>query len=421
LAGGCAMVQTEFLSANAVDVYKLIVRGVPVPEGDADSVAELIARGFIVCDAASGNRPVALDPRQVERRRMDEMARETAERAARMAHLPVVADELARHFEQAQGRTPAGSEYIGDVAVVNARLDDVIGGARREILTAQPAGPRSRVQLNRSLERDTAALDRGVAKRTLYRATVRDNTVTARYARAMSGRTAGACGEFRTLVDPFERCIVVDESHAFISAHGVADAPPHAAWYITDPAAVAYIAASFHTAWTRARPWRGDIQASTDAAWSVDAVSGPRAGIRTSPPCSGPSCGTSSTGSRSRHHGATPGDFGLRTLGVEISRVEGTLFGAEFAAAVGVPVGVVSGPAGRRHRPHHRRRRGRGRGRGSGSLKRRPRSRVSRSGEGARGNAAPHPRQSASRPRRARTTGASSGAGSAGTPSPSPP
>jgi hypothetical protein len=275
------MVQTEFLSANAVDVYKLIVRGVPVPEGDADSVAELIARGFIVCDAASGNRPVALDPRQVERRRMDEMARETAERAARMAHLPVVADELARHFEQAQGRTPAGSEYIGDVAVVNARLDDVIGGARREILTAQPAGPRSRVQLNRSLERDTAALDRGVAKRTLYRATVRDNTVTARYARAMSGRTAGACGEFRTLVDPFERCIVVDESHAFISAHGVADAPPHAAWYITDPAAVAYIAASFHTAWTRARPWRGDIQASTDAAWSVDAVSAPDAGIRT--------------------------------------------------------------------------------------------------------------------------------------------
>lgn len=281
MARDYGMVHREFLSANARTAYRLIVDGERVPDEYADSVAQLVSLGYVVIDAGRGNRPVAMDPQDVADRRRAAMLKENAARIAQLSELPAVTDELSAHFERAQWRSPGGSEYIDDVAVVNARLDDVVGAAVREILTAQPAGPRSRVQLNRSLERDTAALDRGVVKRTLYRATVRDNSVTAKYARAMSGRTVGVCGEFRTLVDPFERCIVVDGEHAFISAHGVEGAPPHAAWYVTDPAAVAYITATFRTAWTRAKPWRGEMQGGNSAAWSVDAVSAPDAGVRT--------------------------------------------------------------------------------------------------------------------------------------------
>jgi hypothetical protein len=138
------------------------------------------------------------------------MLTENATRIALIAELPTVTDELAQHFEGAQWRAGGGSEYLDDPAVVNARLDDVVGAAEWEILSAQPGGPRDEVQLNRSVARDSQALGRGVVKRTLYRATVRDNAVTARYAREMGNRPVGRSAEFRTLVGSFERCIIVD-------------------------------------------------------------------------------------------------------------------------------------------------------------------------------------------------------------------
>jgi hypothetical protein len=95
--------------------------------------------GFVVHDAEHG-RPVALDPRTVARRRLVDMLTENATRIAHMAELPTVADELAHHFEGAQWRSGGGSEYLDDPAVVNARLDDVVGAAEWEILSAQPGG-----------------------------------------------------------------------------------------------------------------------------------------------------------------------------------------------------------------------------------------------------------------------------------------
>jgi DNA-binding CsgD family transcriptional regulator len=116
------------------------------------------------------------------------------------------------------------------------------------------------VQLNRSVARDSQALGRGVVKRTLYRATVRDNAVTARYAREMGNRPVGRSAEFRTLVGSFERCIIVDRKTAFISNHLVEDAPAHSAWQVTDRAMVAYIAAEFEAKWDRADPWDGELR-----------------------------------------------------------------------------------------------------------------------------------------------------------------
>lgn len=250
----------ESLSANAVRVFGLIAAGVAVPAEDTDSVAELVAWGCVTADPDDENRLVALNPKHVARRRWERDVAEVMARLQQVRGLPDAADQLYGQYRRSQLRAGGTAEYIDDPAVVNARLDDVVGSAEREILAAQPSGPRSQVQLNRSLERDTAALQRGVEKRTLYRATVRDNPVTAEYARTMSTRTGGRPGEFRTLLEPFERVIIVDRQVAFISDHLVAGGPEHAAWQVTDHAVIAYMVAEYEAKWRRADPWAGELR-----------------------------------------------------------------------------------------------------------------------------------------------------------------
>lgn len=255
----CGAGKQPVLSEEEVRAFGLIAAGENVTGELSDYVDKLTAWGFVKIDPESGRR-VALNPRQVAQRRLEMELAEAAKRVQLMAALPAMTDQLAVQFERAQWRASGGSEFIDDKDVVNARLDDVIGGAEWEILSAQPGGPRSEEQLARSLERDTAALDRGVTKRTLYRATVRDTPVTARYAAAMSTRVEGKRAEFRTLVGPFERAIIVDRKVAFVSNHLVPDAPEHSAWQITDRAVVAYIVAEFEAKWRRADPWQGEMR-----------------------------------------------------------------------------------------------------------------------------------------------------------------
>lgn len=259
------------LPAEDERVFGLIAAGEPVPQGCAESVARLVGWGFVALDEGHENRPIALDPSVVARRRMQEMLEENAARIASMRELPSMTDRLAEAYGRAQWRAGHGSEYIDDPAVVNARLKDAVDSAQYRILSAQPGGPRTKALLDIALERDAAALDRGVALRTLYRATVRDNTVTAEHARMMSTRPVGRRAEYRTLVEPFERAIVIDDTLAVISNHLVQDAPEHAAWIVTDRALVAYIVAEWQAKWRRADRWQGELGALGEPV--VDTVS----------------------------------------------------------------------------------------------------------------------------------------------------
>lgn len=259
------------LPADDERVFGLIAAGEPVPAGCAESVARLVSWGFVTLDEGHQNRPVALDPSVIARRRMLEMLQDNAARITAMLELPQVTDRLAEAYGRAQWRAGQGSEYIDDPAVVNARLKDAVGSAKQRILAAQPGGPRTRALLDVALERDEAALDRGVSLRTLYRATVRDNPLTAEHARMMSTRPVGRRAEYRTLVEPFERAIVIDDAWAVISNHLVEDAPEHAAWIVTDRALVAYIVAEWEAKWRRADRWHGELRAPGRPA--VDTVS----------------------------------------------------------------------------------------------------------------------------------------------------
>lgn len=255
------------LSANALRLYgACAIR-------NADLVATLTAAHpeardelvdwQLITPDSSTVVPAVRDPQHAVVRRMQDVLATAEQQVALLKTLPELASELARHYESVQLRAVnAGSSvYMDDPGVVNARIQDVVGSARREILAAQPGGPRSQDLLHIAVARDSAALDRGVDLRTIYRDTVRDHPVTARYARTMAARTGGRPAQYRTLEGSFERMIIVDREQAFVSNHIVAAAPEHAAWLITDPAAVSVLARTFDSKWERARPWSGDLRA----------------------------------------------------------------------------------------------------------------------------------------------------------------
>ena len=222
-----------------------------------DTRRELLTWGLI----SDEDRPVARDPQQALRTMVSRHLGEASRHIDLVASMPDLSRDLIRQYRQVQLRVPgAGSEYLADPATVNARLQDVVAGARTEILAAQPGGPRSRDLLEVAVARDSAALDRGVELRTVYRDTVRDHPVTAEYARTMSARTGGRPARYATLVGDFERMIIVDRQQAFVSDHIVAGADAHAAWLVTDPAVVAVLARVFDAEWRRAQPWTGELR-----------------------------------------------------------------------------------------------------------------------------------------------------------------
>lgn len=275
---------SDGVSAATASTFGLIAAGLPVPASCADSVAELSSLGFVAVDPSG--RPVALNPRDVAERRLREEITAASELLERARTIPVLMEQLGQQFERAQLRAGGSSEYLEDAAVVNMRLDDLLNSARTEILAAQPGGARTREQLERSMGRDQAALDRGVSMLTLYRDSVRQSSAMASHIAVMTGHGA----EYRTLVAPYERAIVIDRRHAFVSDYAVAGSPAHAAWHVTDPAAIGFIVGAFMNAWQLAQQWKGeprtdlDVQEAAAAeGWPVDTVSGPATAVRTTP------------------------------------------------------------------------------------------------------------------------------------------
>jgi hypothetical protein len=217
---------------------------------------------------------VLRDPQQALRAKVTRELEEAQRRIALVASMPDLSRDLIGAYRQVQLRAGGASVYLADPAEVDARIRDVVGDARREILAAHPGGPRRRELLDMAIARDTAALERGVQIRTIYRDTVRDHALTAEYARTMSTRTTGRPARYATLVGDFERMIIVDREYAFITDHIVSGSPPHAAWLVKDPAVVAVLAKQFEASWQWAQPWTGELRTrgGVDTVSSADGV-----------------------------------------------------------------------------------------------------------------------------------------------------
>ncbi|WP_031080583.1 helix-turn-helix transcriptional regulator [Streptomyces sp. NRRL S-118] len=247
-------VEVPVLSAAARALYARITRGEPAGHADGAALDELVDWHLVAVDPDGARAPIALDPQEAGRRRLDDELRDMAARAARTAAIPALADELGVHFERAKWRSGSSSEFLAEPEQVDARIGEAVGGAETELWTARPRRPRSPELIESTMAHEAEALARGVHVRTLCHDSERDDPRTRAWVTAMTAQG----GRFRTLAAPFQQCVVVDRRQAFIPDHVVNSSPSHAAWHVVDRALVAYIAEGFAEAWRRADIWHGD-------------------------------------------------------------------------------------------------------------------------------------------------------------------
>lgn len=137
------------------------------------------------------------------------------------------------------------TELHGDQ--LNVFLEQLVNGARDEVLTAQPQVGRTAASLRDASARDLAALQRGVRLRTIYQHAAR----RARFTRQYVDRVTAEGAEVRTLDEFFNRLIVVDRRVALIPSAKERTT----AVVIRDANLVAYLVDIFERNWDRGKPF----------------------------------------------------------------------------------------------------------------------------------------------------------------------
>lgn len=241
------------LPDEARDVYQLIIKGEQVTP-DTTGLGFLLNLGLVTADPADSAAYVVTDLRQAETQLRAQTEAKIESAVTALAGMPALFDELAlellRHGRT--GSSSTASEFLDGVDLVNQRIGEAIIQAREELLTSQP-GPRSRRLLSKSVERDMAAVERGVAMRTLYHASARTNPATRTWAQMMTERGA----RVRTLAAPFMRFVLVDRASAVIQDYADGRDSRTGAWLIRDHALCGFIGEVFDQYWARADCWEG--------------------------------------------------------------------------------------------------------------------------------------------------------------------
>ncbi|MFF9641772.1 helix-turn-helix transcriptional regulator [Kitasatospora aureofaciens] len=140
-----------------------------------------------------------------------------------------------------------GVVHLHGLPEINRTIQTALEDAEREILTAQPDGPRPGAVLDEALESVRRQIAGGVAMRTLYQHTTRFDEATKNYVRMVTDHGV----QVRTLAEFFDRLIVIDRSTAFISAND----DRTVASMITEPSVVRFLSDVFERSWDRAEPF----------------------------------------------------------------------------------------------------------------------------------------------------------------------
>lgn len=248
--------QRSLFEATAAALYESLVAEGGVPPDDerisgsgdvVDAFALLKDLGLVALDKAEG-RWVPIDPSIVQSRVVSPLGQKGAELIAESAQWAKAFGGLA----QAWRRSPEAlrgpfSELRGDA--IGAYITAVVGDASEELLTAQPQTDRAVKQLPEAIEREVAALRRGIKMRTLYQHAARRSVATAKYVAAVTPEGA----QVRTLDEFFNRLIVVDRRIAIIPGRDSADRT--VALAVREPSLIAYLVDIFERSWERARPF----------------------------------------------------------------------------------------------------------------------------------------------------------------------
>ncbi|WP_310961609.1 TrmB family transcriptional regulator sugar-binding domain-containing protein [Nocardioides terrisoli] len=254
------------LHSRAGDLYREIASGGPLrPRGkrfakgsaDRKALTLLLELGLL---SEEGDQVVAVDPALVQARVVAPLGQQAAELLSESTDWANAFAELSQAFRRGTATDSPLTDMRG-TANINRYLQTVVGDAEFELLTAQPDGARSAAILKIAIDRDVAALRRGVTMRTLYQHSARRSVSTREYV----ARVTEDGAQVRTLDEFFNRLIVVDRRLAVVPA---SDDDTHAI-AIHEPALVAYLADIFERYWERAHEF-SDREAPTRRAVADD-------------------------------------------------------------------------------------------------------------------------------------------------------
>ncbi|MBS2964128.1 helix-turn-helix transcriptional regulator [Actinocrinis puniceicyclus] len=181
----------------------------------------------------------------------DLMRRHEADLAARQAKVAAARAAVTRLVaERADAFNPgsANGERLVGLDAIQHRLESLGHAATKECVGVHPGAAQRAEDLAEGRLLDAEALSRGVAFRTLYQDSVRNDPATINHAHWLMDRG----GEVRTAPIVPQRLVIVDRTHALVPLDP-ADTRK-GALYVTEPGIVAALVDLFEQAWATAVP-----------------------------------------------------------------------------------------------------------------------------------------------------------------------
>ncbi|MDP3893474.1 LuxR family transcriptional regulator [Nocardioides sp.] len=244
----------QLLEREAIGFYESVVDvgGIPaddprIVDGAPERAAfDLLVRLELLTLDDRAQRYVVVDPSVVASRVVSPLGQQGAALIAESSAWARSFATLTQTWRRSPQATQGPFTEIHGLAAINRFLAGLVSEAHTELLTAQPQTGRDPARLAAAMQRDTAALERGVTLRTLYQHAARRSSHTAKYVTEVTQRGA----EVRTLDEFFDRIIVVDREVAIIPS-----TQSNVALAVREPSLVAYFVSMFERSWERARPF----------------------------------------------------------------------------------------------------------------------------------------------------------------------
>lgn len=244
----------QLLEREAIAFYESVVDvgGVPaddprIAEDAPERTAfELLVRLELLTLDDRARRYVVVDPSMIQARVVSPLGQQGAALITESSQWARAFGTLSQSWRRSPQATQGPFTEIHGLAAINRFLAGLVSEAQTELLTAQPQTGRDATRMAAAMQRDTAALERGVTLRTLYQHAARRSSHTAKYVTEVTRRGA----EVRTLDEFFDRIIVVDREVAIIPS-----TESHVALAVREPSLVAYFVSMFERSWERARPF----------------------------------------------------------------------------------------------------------------------------------------------------------------------
>ncbi|MFJ2707685.1 LuxR C-terminal-related transcriptional regulator [Streptomyces sp. NPDC087428] len=259
-----------------IEVYRLVItrpgwdvaeiaRHLRVPKPDVLEKMDRLAELSMLLPSKETKNAVVIDPEVSLASYIHQRERQIHSQQVELASVRAATARLAAaHASGRAHHSSLGLERLEGIDEVRARLTELARNATGELLAFMPGGAQSEEALQASRPLDEASLAAGVAVRTIYLDSVRNDRATIQYAHWLSELG----GETRTLPSLPLRMLIADEAVALVPIDP--ENSRAGAVVMQAPGVVTALVALFHLLWERATPLGAPHPPASDAPTSQE-------------------------------------------------------------------------------------------------------------------------------------------------------